>query len=160
MNKIYIIMSLLACLLMSCNNDDKYEMNYPTPADTMHLTASSANVVLDGSRPDEIAVSFRWNPAAQREEGVEILYYFKYWLTSAGSKSVEKIDVMPETMEYSLTNKQLLNYLDECEAVLGETVEVEAEIIADIQSTYYMKPEVSKTLILVSTDNSNIEIER
>ena len=74
MNKIYIIMSLLACLLMSCNNDDKYEMNYPTPADTMHLTASSANVVLDGSRPDEIAVSLESGGTARRRGRNSLLF--------------------------------------------------------------------------------------
>lgn len=153
MKKIYAMIGLWVCLFTACNSDEDMQPSCPTPEDTMKISVSNENIELDESKDNEVAVTFAWSPAAQREQGAEIRYYIKYWLKADPSMAIKKVEIASDVREFTLSHKQLYNYLiEDCKITPGEEVDMEVEVIADIHSTTYMKPEVSLASFTVSTN--------
>lgn len=153
MKKIYAMIGLWVLLFTACNNDEDMQPTCPTPEDTMKISVSNELIELDESKHNEVAVTFAWNPAAQREQGAEIKYYVKYWLTADPSLAIEKVEIASNAREFTLSHKQLYDYLiEDCKVTRGEKVDMEVEVIADIHSTTYLKPEVSLVSFTVSTN--------
>lgn len=153
MKKIYILLSIVMLALTACEKGNEFQYFYPAPEDTMKATASKEAVEINVNGDlDQEAVFFSWNPAKQREAGAEITYYFKFYLASDSPASVEKIELAPMQLTYSLTARQIVDYLRAKGVVTGMQSNMIAEVIADIQSTTYMKPEISYVGFSVTTE--------
>lgn len=153
MKKICAMIGFWVLLFTACNSDEDMQPSCSTPEDTMKISVSNENIELDKSKDNEVAVTFAWNTAAQREQGAEIQYYIKYWLAADPSMAIEKVEIASGVREFTLSHKQLYDYLiEDCKVTPGEEVDMEVEMIADIHSTTYMKPEVSFTSFTVSTN--------
>ena len=142
----------LLCLLLvvvSCNKDPEY-YTLETPVDQMALKTSSADVVLGKDKEKEIAVTFTWNEAANREAGADITYYFKMWMVELSSNVTQLYEVQSGERSISFTHGELNDILAGWGMSPGDKVTVEAEVIAQTNSTVqYFKPELSKTRLNV-----------
>lgn len=135
----------------SCSEDD-VRFSIPGVDDQMHLTASSEAVTLSQDLGDETAVTFTWDKAQDRGEGTKVNYYFKMDLEGSNfENSIDKIHIPEGQNTVSFTHKQLNSYLKMWGVAAGMGTTVEAEIIADVTGgAQYMKPEISKTTILLT----------
>lgn len=141
-----ILKYMLFCLpflAAGCSEDD-LRFSYDAPEDSMHLTPSTEAVVLNPGMKQDVAVTFTWNNATPREGAKTMTYYFKMDIAgNSFATSIDKIDVTG-TNSISFTHKQLNEMLGTWGVAPGASVDVEAEIIADVQSDEtFMKPEIS-----------------
>lgn len=149
---------LLAVLLFmgSCNSDPEY-YTLDTPIDQMKIRASATELTLQKTDEAKEAVTFSWNRAADRGEGTGLVYYFRMYHTEMDSLKSDLIRLDEDQSSITWTVRQLNNLLSEWNIVPGERLTIEAEVIASVEvSSFYMKPEISKTQFSVSGyDDSN-----
>lgn len=158
MNNI-IKQACLLCLLLlavSCNKDPEY-YTLETPADQMFLKASSADITLGKDKEQEVAVTFTWNEAASRGADTNITYFFKMWMSELSSNVTELYEIPLGERSISFTHGELNDILTEWGMGSGDKVTIEAEVIAQVNSSeQYLKPELSKTKLNVSGYDKNI----
>ncbi len=144
----YILLGM-PLLLAGCSDDD-VRFDIETPADTMHLSASSQSIELKHYESDQPAVTFTWQNAAPREGADKIAYYFKMDIADNDFESaIAKIEVTGNSI--SFTHKQLNDMLSDWGITPGTAVDLEAELIAQPEETAkYMKPELSTARITVT----------
>ena len=138
------IIPALLLILIGCQDDmERYVLD--KPADTMHLSVSSDNIVLDQDKKEEVALIFTWSKATDRGEGTVLTYFFKMDIANNNFEtSIDKIEIPAGTNSISFTHKELNNLLAKWKVEKGKEVTLAAEIIAEVsESKVYMKPEVS-----------------
>ncbi|MDD3077647.1 MAG: SusF/SusE family outer membrane protein [Paludibacter sp.] len=143
-NMIKNILIILTILMVSCQEiSDMYTLK--SPEDTMHLSVSAADILLNQDLKNQVAVTFTWNTAADRGSGTELTYYFKMDITGNNFEtSIDKIEIPEGQNSISFTNKEMNDLLAGWDIEAGQTVQLTAEIIAEASnSTVYMKPEIS-----------------
>ena len=140
----YITLALL--LVFTACEDDTVRHTLETPPDTMRLSVSPENIVLDQDKKEEKAVTFTWSNASNRGEGTELTYYFKMDVANNNFEtSIAKVEIPAGTREITFTHKDMNNLLAGWKVQLGTPVALEAEIIAEVsKSDVYLKPEISK----------------
>ncbi|MDR1381372.1 MAG: SusF/SusE family outer membrane protein [Tannerella sp.] len=146
---------LLLLLLFAACKEDYYEhFTVETPEDVMNIKPSAEAVVLEENRKEQIALTFEWGDAADRGPGTELTYYFKMDVANNNFQTAtpkRKLDANQRSAGF--THEELNSLIvDLWKKMPGETVELEAEVIADV-TVYpvYMKPEVSKTTVMVTS---------
>lgn len=158
MNNI-IKQACLLCLLLlvvSCNKDPEY-YTLETPADQMFLKASATDITLGKDKEQEVAVTFTWNEAASRGTDTNITYFFKMWMSELSSNVTELYEIPSGERSISFTHGELNDILTEWGMGSGDKVTIEAEVIAQINSSeQYLKPELSKTKLNVNGYDKNI----
>lgn len=138
------IIPALLLILIGCQDDmERYVLD--KPADTMHLSVSSDNIVLDQDKKEEVALIFTWSKATDRGEGTVLTYFFKMDIANNNFEtSIDRIEIPAGTNSISFTHKELNNLLAKWKVEKGKEVTLAAEIIAEVsESKVYMKPEVS-----------------
>lgn len=158
MNKIMKLTSLLFLMLIvaSCNKDPEY-YTLETPVDQMLLKASSADVTLEKEKENDAAVTFTWNAAAQRGDAdATITYFFRMYMADLHSNVTELYEIEAGERSISFTHKALNDILASWNILPGDKVTVEAEVVAQINSSIeYLKPELSKTQLDVTGYDKN-----
>ena len=87
------IIPALLLILIGCQDDmERYVLD--KPADTMHLSVSSDNIVLDQDKKEEVALIFTWSKATDRGEGTVLTYFFKMDIANNNFEtSIDKIEI-------------------------------------------------------------------
>lgn len=141
-----ILLPLILILLAGSCNDEPDYYTLSTPADQMHLTASSESVVLQRVDETKEAIKFTWDKAADRGAETEVIYYFRLYHAEMKSLESELIKLDKDSRSVSLTVRELNNILHSWNIVPGDEITIEAEILAVVESSpKYLKPEVSTT---------------
>ncbi len=143
----------LCCLftLGSCDQGEDVTITLDTVEDGMHLTATPDTVVLSREKMDDTAVTFSWDPPQTRKNNGTVTCYLKLGL--AGMTTVTgKIELTDSVYRYSISNWDLNSIAhDDLGVAYGNTITLEAELIADSEGDYFVKPEISTTELLVTT---------
>lgn len=141
-----ICLLFLASIVASCNKDPEY-YTLETPADQMLLKASSADLTLEKEKENETAVTFTWNAAAQRGGAdASIAYFFRMYMADLHSNVTSLYEIEAGERSISFTHNELNDILASWSILPGDKVTVEAEVIAQVNSSaQYLKPELSKT---------------
>lgn len=156
MKNILLNLLLLSILMVniSCGDDEYNHFTLETPPDTMELKIVQESIVLNEDLDDEVALTFQWNKAADRGKGTAITYFFKMDIANKGFEtSIPKREVSAEQLSLSFTHKELnALMLEFWKQHPGGTIELEAEIIADVTTyTQFLKPEISKIVFEVTS---------
>lgn len=159
MRKIYYYLLLLfAAVLFGCNSEQEI-YTVDTVTDGMKLSVSKDTVSLSQAKMDEIALTFSWNAAQVRKNNGKITYYIKIGLASDEMAVGTKIKLTDSLYQYSNGLYQYsithwgLNELvhNDLDVNYGVSAEIKAEIIAESEGDYYVKPELSTAEVVVST---------
>lgn len=162
MKKIYwnLLLLIAAVLWTGCNSEPEYYV-LDTVEDGMHLSASKDTVTLFQDELDLPAVTFNWKPAQQRKNNGAITYYFKIGLASDEMvTSIDKVELTEDlyqqvngAYQYSILTWELNEIINKSLGIgYGNTVELMVAVIADSEGgSYYVKPEVSKTTVIVNS---------
>ena len=150
-NAIKNILMTLPFVIMGCQ-DETERITLDFPQDTMGLKVSSSDVVLNQDLGNEEAISFTWGSAANRGEGTKLTYYFKMDMADNNFEtSIAKVEIPEGVQSISYTHKEMNALLSGWKVTAGETVMLEAEIIAEVSGgSVYMKPEISKVQFSVT----------
>ncbi len=155
MNRLKNIFMMLAVvslsLLTSCDEGEDVRIVLDTVENEMDLTVSAEDIVLSQEKMDETALIFTWKQAQSRANNGKISYYFKLGLPGF-NKASEKIKISEGVNEYTISHYDLniLAY-SELGIKLGGSAQLEAEIIADSEGDYFVKPEISTVKFNVTT---------
>lgn len=150
-NNIKMILAVFALFLAGCQDKmDLYTLG--TPPDTMGLTVSEDEIVLDQDMKNEEAVVFTWDDAANRGEGTELTYYFKMDVADNNFEtSIDKIEIPDGERSISFTHKEMNDLLAGWDIEPGQMTRLTGEIIAEVlKSDVYMKPELSTVDVYVT----------
>ncbi|MCE4563473.1 SusF/SusE family outer membrane protein [Maribellus sp. CM-23] len=145
---ILFAMSLL--VMGSCGDEDDVKIILDTVDDGMLITANVEEIILSQDLMDETALTFHWNPAQERNNNGSITYYFKLGLPGL-TTAIDKIEIEEGVSEYSINHFDLNSMLYGLGVNLGSTTQIEAEVIAWSEGDYFVKPEISKTKVIVTT---------
>ena len=143
-NKMKYMLPALLIALMSCQNEqERYTLE--TPEDTMHLSVSAEDITLNVDKENEEAVSFAWDAAANRGAGTKLTYWFKMDIADNNFEtSIAKMEIPAGVKTIGFTHKELNDMLLDWNVETGNTVRLQAEIIAEVSnSDKYLKPEIS-----------------
>lgn len=140
-----ICLLFLMSIVASCNKDPEY-YTLETPADQMLLKASSTGITLEKEKENETAVTFTWNAAAQRGGAdASITYFFRMFMSDLHSNVTGLYEIEKGEYSISFTHNELNDILASWSILPGDKVTVEAEIVAQVNSSVqYLKPELSK----------------
>ncbi|HJD75245.1 MAG TPA: SusF/SusE family outer membrane protein [Bacteroides reticulotermitis] len=143
-NRIYFLLVILFSFLVSCQDESMYH-DITRPDDTMHLQVSAESIELNQELGREDAVTFSWNAVTNVDRDAKVTYYFKMDIADNDFvSSIDKIKVPEGSNSLSFTHKKLNALLGSWKVEAGESVTLEAEIIAEIEGTsQYVKPELS-----------------
>ena len=102
-------MTVLSFFFVACGNDD-IDNNYSRNNYEVNLTASSENVILDESKPNEVALTLEWTPS--HDYGNDYIVTYNYQMELVGSKA----DAIKEYEDGGMfirnyTNKELQDLL-------------------------------------------------
>lgn len=143
-------MKLIGCLCLlvtmaSCNEEMEF-YTLETPPDQMFLKASTQDLALSKASEDEVAVTFTWGEAAKRgEEGAVATYSFRLYMADMHSNVTELYQIPDGQRSFQFTHRELNDLLASWSITPGDKVTLEAEVIAQINSSvHYLKPELSK----------------
>lgn len=143
-NRIYLLLAMLSCFVISCQDEDiRYSITRPD--DTMCLKVSAESIELKQELGQETAVTFTWNETSNIKQDAQVTYYFKIDIADNDfASSIDKIEVPAGSNSLSLTHKKLNAWLGGWKVTPGESVTLEAEVIAKIEgASQYIKPELS-----------------
>ncbi|MDR1098106.1 MAG: SusF/SusE family outer membrane protein [Tannerella sp.] len=147
-------MLLLPLFFTACETDYYEHFTVTDPEDFMKIKPSGEVIVLEENLKDRIALTFEWGDAADRGPGTELTCYFKMDIANNNFQtSFPKRELEKEQRSVSFTHEELNKLITGFwKKEAGKTVELEVEIIADV-TVYpvYMKPEVSKTMVTVTS---------
>jgi hypothetical protein len=117
----------------------------------MKLAANAEEILLLQEKMDETALSFTWDPAQTRKNNGLIKYFFKLGLPGF-SKATDTIAIEAGVFEYSISHYDLnMLVYSELGISFGSNVQLEAEIIAQSEGDFFVKPEISTTKFMVTT---------
>ena len=134
--------------LAACSDYDDVSINIESPADQMHITATSDDIVLLADEANNDAVTFSWGEAADRGPTATITYLYRIGLS----------DQIGDAKFQEMTEHSITYTVDELNDMLQEwgvspetTTEVTAEVVAQVNDeTKFQKPEVSKVTVLMT----------
>ena len=152
MKKHFNIVIFAIFILISCKDNFAPEAPIDVVEDQMQIAASpGANIYLDRSQGDAVALTFDWNEAHSRGAGTTISYHFR--LTKIGGTSVQMIDSasIPQR-SISFTHNQLNELLTELGALEGAEVTLKAQVAAEVSgATQTLLPELTTTNLSITT---------
>lgn len=143
-NRIYLLLAMLSCFAISCQDED-IRYSIIRPDDTMCLKVSAESVELKQELGQETAITFTWNETSNIKQDAQVTYYLKMDIADNDfASSIDKIEMSAGNNSFSLTHKKLNAWLGGWKVTPGESVTLEAEIIAKIEGvSQYIKPELS-----------------
>lgn len=149
-HKTLFILSLIVLIFASCDKDDRSPADI---GDALIITTSTNSIVLQQSNKNEKAVTFSWNEGIYRGDGTSITYSFKLDIANNDFVTSIPLEEMSEGIfSKSYTVEELNNLISEYWNITpGETVELEAKIIARVEAGHFIKPEVATTSVTVKT---------
>ena len=146
-----ILLSFALLSLSSCQEEEDVKIILDTVEDGMHLTVNTEEILLSQEKMDETALSFTWGPAQTRKNNGQITYFFKLGLPGF-STATDTIAIDADVFEYSISHYDLnMMIYSELGMSYGSNVQLEAEIIAQSEGDYFVKPEISTIKFLVTT---------
>ncbi|MFA6813447.1 MAG: SusE domain-containing protein [Bacteroidaceae bacterium] len=158
MKKIYwSLLLLIVVVLTGCNSEQEYYA-VDTVQDGMLLSVSKDTVSLSQNQPDETAVTFSWNSAQVRKNNGITTYYIKIGLASDTMATATKVELTESlyqyadgAYQYSISNWDLIEIVHNLGINYGVAAKLKAEIIAESDGDYYVKPEISTVEVVVNT---------
>lgn len=137
-------------LMASCNGVDDVMYHIEEPVDNMKIQANVSEIVLDANKPEETALTFTWNEAANRGPAASIKYMYRLDLADNNFATASDLVEVPDRT-VSISHDDLNDFIQK-RGISPETMcEIEAEVIAQVtDSTKYRKPEISKVRVFVT----------
>lgn len=144
-------LALALPLLAGCNSSTDVMYHIENPEDQMKLTASAEELTLDPDEADTEVLTFTWNAPADRGENAKLTTYFRMDIADNNFETAtDLIEIPAGETSLSLTTDDVNEALTKWGISPGATVRLEAELIASVENpNLYMKPELSKTTLLV-----------
>lgn len=148
--KVIVLVALSGCFI-ACDDDDNGDLS---GGNTLVVESSGSEIMLLDEKANDVAVTFTWNEGNNRGEGTYLTYMFKMDIADNNfQSSIPKEKMAEGVFSKSYTHEEFNDLLlDYWKIKAGETVDMEAKIIADVNnSSVYMKPEVAVVPFSVKT---------
>lgn len=143
-------MTVLSFFFVACGNDD-IDNNYSRNNYEVNLTASSENVILDESKPNEVALTLEWTPS--HDYGNDYIVTYNYQMELVGSKA----DAIKEYEDGGMfirnyTNKELQDLLvDKFDQLTSTKGVMKFTVTASTEGPRLIVPDIATVSVTVKT---------
>jgi hypothetical protein len=129
------------CGLISCSDENEEQGQQVDP---LVMTASTETVQLNEEKNDQIAVSFSWAEGLKPEAEYSITYIFRLDIANNNFQTSTEPEEMPAGISTkSYTHKELNDLITKhWKKVPGETVNLEARIVAKVTGPKFRYPQI------------------
>ncbi|MDE7407659.1 MAG: SusE domain-containing protein, partial [Muribaculaceae bacterium] len=143
-------MALLAGAVTACG-DEEIDNSYSRNNSVIQLSTSTSYVVLDESKPDDVALTVEWNEA--HPYGSEYITTYQYQMDAVGSKASAVKEYEDDGMYCrTYTNRELQNLLIEHFGCLTSTLtELNLTVTASFEGPRVVIPDIATATVRVKT---------
>ena len=148
---IYIVAA--AALLLSCAQEKNPFA--PVGGEKIVMSSSVEEVVLNQENDKDVAVKFTWSKGYEYNDNVKVTYCFKIDIADNNFETATELEVLGEDVYEKVYTVEQLNdlCLEQWNITPGETVVLEAKVIARHTADKFIMPQIASTTLAVKPYN-------
>lgn len=142
--------AIIAAAVACTKEKSPYE---PIGGEAISIYASETEIILSEEKGKDTAVTFTWSKGHDYTEAVSVEYCFKIDVADNNFSTATELEVLgPDVFEKSITVEELNDLCIEKWGITpGESVMLEAKVIARLTADKFIMPEVAVTSVWVTT---------